>query len=81
MKEEKSMKTENLDLRPMPAFLRHQKIFEVWESLEPGETLRIINDHDPKPLRYQFEAEQKGKYVWEYEQSGPVDWIVKIKRI
>jgi uncharacterized protein (DUF2249 family) len=28
-----------------------------------------------------FEAEQRGKYEWEYEQQGPKDWIVKIKRV
>jgi len=33
--------------------------------------LRFINDHDPKSFRYQFEAEEKGKYEWEYEQQGP----------
>lgn len=71
----------DLDLRPMPPFERHSKIFETWESLIPGKALRIINDHDPKPLYYQFEAEQKGKYEWEYEKQGPSDWIVRIKRI
>ncbi|MEE9151174.1 MAG: DUF2249 domain-containing protein [Thermoplasmata archaeon] len=40
-----------------------------------------MNDHDPKPLYYQFEAEQKGKFEWEYEKEGPIDWIVKIKRV
>jgi DUF438 domain-containing protein len=45
-----------LDLRPLPPPQRHQKIFATWDSLKPGEALRIINDHDPKPLRYQFEA-------------------------
>jgi uncharacterized protein (DUF2249 family) len=72
---------ENLDLRPMPPFERHEKIFQTWDTLKAGEILRIINDHDPKPLRYQFEAEQKGKFDWEYEQEGPKDWIVNIKRI
>ncbi len=72
---------ETLDLRPMPPFERHEKIFEIWEKLKPGRILRIINDHDPRPLRYQFEAEQKGKYEWEYGQNGPEDWIVKIKRV
>ncbi|HCS48028.1 MAG TPA: hemerythrin [Candidatus Aminicenantes bacterium] len=76
-----SDKVQTLDLRPMPPFERHDKIFQSWEGLKPGETLRIINDHDPKPLHYQFEAEQKGKYEWEYEQQGPKDWIVKIKRV
>jgi uncharacterized protein (DUF2249 family) len=72
---------EVLDLRPMPPFERHEKIFQKWDNLKPGEILKIINDHDPKPLRYQFEAEQKDRFEWEYEQQGPVDWIVKIKRI
>jgi len=70
-----------LDLRPMPPFERHEKIFQLWDKLKAGQTLKIINDHDPKPLRYQFEVEYKGKYEWEYEQKGPKDWIVRIKRI
>ena len=73
-------KIEILDLRPLPPRERHAKIFETWNRLESGETMKIINDHDPKPLRYQFEAEQSGKFDWEYEQEGPADWIVKIKR-
>jgi len=76
-----SNKIETLDLRPMPPFERHEKIFQMWDMLKPGEVLRIINDHDPRPLYYQFEAEQKGKYEWEYEQEELKDWIVKIKRI
>jgi uncharacterized protein (DUF2249 family) len=70
-----------LDLRPIMPFERHQKIFQMWDALKSGETLKIINDHDPKPLRYQFEAEYKGKYEWEYEQNGPKDWMVNIKKI
>ncbi|MGD8739983.1 MAG: DUF2249 domain-containing protein [Desulfobacterales bacterium] len=78
--EHMSAKIETLDLRPLPPPERHAKIFETWNSLESGETMKIINDHDPKPLRYQFEAEQSGKFAWEYEQQGPVDWIVNITR-
>ncbi len=78
-KEEKQML--ELDLRPIMPFERHEKIFEMWDALSSGETLRITNDHDPKPLHYQFEAEYKGQYEWEYEQEGPKDWIVKIKKV
>lgn len=70
-----------LDLRPMPPFERHEKILQIWGSLKSGAVLKIINDHDPKPLRYQFEVEYKNHYEWEYEQKGPKDWIVNIKRI
>ncbi len=70
-----------LDLRPLPPFERHEKIFQMWAALKSGETLRLINDHDPKPLHYQFEAEYKNQYEWEYEQEGPKDWIFKIKKV
>jgi len=74
-------KVETLDLRPMPPFERHEKIFQMWGNLKTGETLKIINDHDPRPLRYQFEVEHKNKYDWKYLQEGPKDWIVKIKKV
>lgn len=69
-----------LDLRNIVVFERHPKIFEVWEKLGEGETLQIINDHDPKPLHYQFEAEYKDSYKWEYAQKGPKDWMVDITK-
>ena len=69
-----------LDLRSMPPFERHEKIFSSFDNLKPGQTLKIINDHDPKPLRYQFEAEYKNVHEWQYEKEGPKDWIVKIKK-
>jgi len=46
-----------------------------------GRSLRAINDYNPKPLYYHFEAEQRGKSQWEFEEEGPKDWIFKIKRI
>ncbi len=76
-----SDKIVTLDLRPMPPFKRHEKIFQKWDTLTPGETLKIINDHDPRPLRYKFATKHEGEFQWEYEQEGLIDWIVKIKRI
>ena len=71
----------NLDLRGIPPFERHAKIFEMWNSLKEEEILRITNDHEPKPLYYQFEAEYKGQFEWNYEKQGPKDWIFTIKKI
>jgi uncharacterized protein (DUF2249 family) len=70
-----------LDLRELPPRERHQKIFELWKGIPEGHILRIINDHDPRPLYYQFAYEEMGKFEWTYEQQGPVDWIVNIKKI
>lgn len=69
-----------LDLRQIVPPQRHELIFQKWDALKPGETLKIINDHDPKPLRYQFEAEFTNQFQWEYQQEGPEDWIVEIKK-
>ena len=69
-----------LDLRDIVVFERHPKIFEAWEKLKEGETLQIINDHDPKPLHYQFEGEYKDSYEWDYVQKGPRDWVVNITK-
>ena len=71
----------DLDLRQIPVWDRHERIFKEWDALQAGQTLRIINDHDPKPLHYQFEAEYKGHYEWQYEQQGPKDWTVKLKKV
>lgn len=39
-----------------------------------------LNDHDPKPLYYQFEAEHAGQFTWEYLEQGPEVWRVRIGR-
>ncbi|HCF83683.1 MAG TPA: hypothetical protein DEV72_00575, partial [Ktedonobacter sp.] len=33
--------------------------------------LRLVNDHDPQPLRYQLLAEHPDLFSWESEQEGP----------
>ena len=63
--------TVKLDLKSVPVMERHPKIFDAWEELEAGSTLQIINDHDPKPLHYQFEGEYQGSYEWKYAEQGP----------
>lgn len=69
-----------LDLQSLPPPQRHRQIFEKWGSLPSGGVLRITNDHDPRPLYYQFEAEHKGAFTWVYDQQGPQDWVVRIGR-
>lgn len=69
-----------IDLRPLPPPQRHDLIFSTWENLPVGGTMRIVNDHDPKPLKYLFQSEYTDQFTWLYEKSGPADWIVRISR-
>ena len=48
--------------------------------LPAGESFLLINDHDPKPLYYQFLHERKGLFAWEYVEQGPELWKVKITK-
>ncbi len=59
---------------------RHATIFARFDALAPGETLRLINDHDPKPLYYHLMAERSGMFAWEPEQQRPEAWVVRIRK-
>lgn len=47
-----------LDVRDLPPKERHPKIMDAFESLDSGEALTLVNDHDPKPLFYELQAER-----------------------
>ena len=68
-----------LDVRVIPPREKHPAIFQTFDALEPGEAFVLINDHDPVPLRYQFEATRPESFQWEYLEKGPV-WKVQISR-
>ena len=67
-----------LDVRDMAPRERHPTILSTFDALVPGEALELVNDHDPKPLRYQFEAELTGTFTWDYLEEGPEVWRVRI---
>ena len=69
-----------VDVRQTPPPQRHPMIFGTFEALEPGESFELINDHDPKPLYYQFQAERPGQLDWQYLEQGPETWRVRITR-
>ncbi len=69
-----------LDVRQLPPPQRHALIFATYEKLNSGEGFVLVNDHDPKPLYYQFQAERPGEVSWEYLEHGPDVWRVRIGR-
>ncbi|HEY8416589.1 MAG TPA: DUF2249 domain-containing protein [Limnochordales bacterium] len=70
-----------LDVRDIPPRERHPRIFQVLDALPGGGSLELTNDHDPKPLYYQIQAERPGKFHWDYLTEGPEVWRVRITRI
>lgn len=67
-----------IDLRQIPAPERHALIFSRFADLQPGQSLELINDHDPQPLSLQFEVRAPGQFSWNYLEQGPQVWRVAV---
>lgn len=68
------------DVRPVPHGQRHPRIFGRYARLVPGESFVLVNNHDPKPLRREFTATHPGEFTWDYLESGPSQWRIRIGR-
>jgi uncharacterized protein (DUF2249 family) len=69
-----------LDVRHLRPAQRHPLIFQTFDSLRSRESFVLVNDHDLKPLYYQFAAEHASQFIWEYLEQGPLVWRVRIGR-
>ena len=70
-----------LDVRQMPPWERHPKIFEIIDNLAVGDALRLVNDHDPRPLHYQILAERPGQFEYNSREEGAHEWVARITRV
>lgn len=70
----------DLDVRELPHGQRHTIIFSTYAALAPGQGFVLVNDHDPRPLYYQFDAEHHGQFTWDYLEEGPRTWRVRVGR-
>lgn len=69
-----------LDVTKIEPRLKHPTIFQNFDDLKEGEAFIIHNDHDPKPLYYQLQAERGDIFDWEYQEEGPEWWKIKISK-
>ncbi|HEX7063458.1 MAG TPA: DUF2249 domain-containing protein [Bacillales bacterium] len=70
-----------IDVREYSSREKHPAIFRTFDSLNPGETMELINDHNPKPLLYEFKIEREGIFTWDYLEEGPEVWRISIGRV
>ena len=69
-----------VDVREVAPRDRHPLIFSTFAALAAGEALELVNDHDPRPLYHQFNAQMPGQFAWDYLEAGPDTWRVAITR-
>lgn len=70
-----------VDVRAIAPRDRHPLIFSTFRGLAGKQAMELVNDHDPRPLYYQFQAELPGRFSWDYLESGPDVWRVRITRL
>lgn len=70
-----------LDVREIPHGRRHPRIFGIYARLAPGQSFVLVNSHDPKPLRREFQATFPDQFGWDYLEAGPQQWRVRIARL
>ena len=76
------MSERTLDLRDVPAPERHPKIHDAFAELDDGEALTLVNDHDPKPLFYEMQAEvpEFDAERYEVEERGENEFVATLPK-
>jgi uncharacterized protein (DUF2249 family) len=70
-----------LDVRVIAPRDRHPAVFWTFRNLGANEAMELVNDHDPGPLRDQFQLLLPGKFGWDCVESGPDVWRVRITKL
>ncbi len=70
-----------LDLRELAAHERHTTVFSRFDALQTGQSLQLQSDHDPQPLRSQFDKRYRGQFAWAALEGGPAVWRVQLTRM
>lgn len=68
------------DARGIARRFRHAAIFGAFDSLENGETMRFVNDHDPIPLLAQFRSRYGDGVVINYQSREPGQIVIDFSR-
>lgn len=75
------MPDNELDVRPLRKPDKHPTIFATYQRLSLGESFVLVNNHDPKHLHDEFEADHAGSHDWEYLEKGPAAWRIRITKL
>jgi uncharacterized protein (DUF2249 family) len=76
------MEEHRIDVRDVPPAERHPQIHEAFEAVPPGGSLTLVNDHDPKPLFYEFSEEVPAFDADGYavEQRGDDEFVAELPK-
>ena len=68
------------DARGIARRFRHAAIFGAFDSLQQGEIMRFVNDHDPLPLLSQLTSRYGEAIGIHYQQREPGQIVIDFLR-
>lgn len=68
------------DARGVAKRFRHAAIFGALDALQPGETMRFVNDHDPLPLLDQMRQRYGDGVAIRYVTRQPGEIVIDFVR-
>jgi uncharacterized protein (DUF2249 family) len=69
-----------IDVRDVPFWRRLPWILQAFDALKPDETIELVVDLDPWPLRAHLDATRAGECEWQVQEAGPAIWRVWLRR-
>lgn len=75
------MSDPELDVRVLRKPEKHPRIFATYDALPAGGSFVLVNDHDPRHLRDEFETEHPGSYGWEYLSRERRNYRIRITKL
>lgn len=74
------MTVRKLDARYYKSGNENRIIFETLDSLQLGESIEVIDDHDPGSLYNLLQQERPNEYEWDYIQDSPGVYKISIEK-
>lgn len=71
-----------IDVRPLPPPQRHSRIFKIFDEMGAGETLLVVNDHEPIHLLQFMKHERRDFDAGSYRayEKSPGEWVGVFKK-
>lgn len=70
-----------IDVRPLAPRERGARFLEAFDRLEEGESLVLVDDHDPRALFYLLRSHRGDRLAWFPTVRGPAEWRVTVRRL
>lgn len=76
-----TLDSQTVDIRTLGGCVERKAcVLDTFDSLEPGGSVVVVNDHLPKGLLLHFQEQRPGRFEWTSIEEGPEVFRVRITK-